>query len=410
MCAIVVAALIGGSLASVSAQVSSPTPDPFAVQITSSPVGTFTTVTGDISANGRFVVFTSNGDVSTQTGGNRNPDGNREIFLADYAQRRIFQITNTISVPNPSPSPSPTATPSPSPSPTASPSPTPTPFPTPEVRTNLMIEVDNRAPMISLEPVLEGGVRHYIIVFSSNAPDPATPTGTDSTTWRADANSEIWIYRVPDVTDVDLTLGADIPFVNLAGGVFNRATDTPASRAPLPGSSSASPFFADDNREATISDDGQTIAFISTRTFAGTTGNADANPEVYLSALPTSTSLGTKRQVTDTKDAIPGLGFIFQTNPSLSSNGSVLCFQSSANNFAMNTQGSPNFSNSDNNAEIFYADVGSAITFHQVTRTQNNISSANLLSPGRRLSRDGKLIAFESKATDPKSGGAPTTQ
>jgi hypothetical protein len=30
-----------------------------------------------------------------------NADGNREIFLLDYAQRRIFQITNTKNVPNP---------------------------------------------------------------------------------------------------------------------------------------------------------------------------------------------------------------------------------------------------------------------------------------------------------------------
>ena len=66
LCAIIVAALIGGSLASVSAQTSSPTPDPFAVQLTSSPTSLFSTLTGDTSANGRFVVFTSNGDVATQ--------------------------------------------------------------------------------------------------------------------------------------------------------------------------------------------------------------------------------------------------------------------------------------------------------------------------------------------------------
>ena len=30
-----------------------------------------------------------------------NEDGNREIFLIDYAQRRIFQITNTKNVLNP---------------------------------------------------------------------------------------------------------------------------------------------------------------------------------------------------------------------------------------------------------------------------------------------------------------------
>jgi len=401
LCAIIVAALIGGSLASVSAQVSSPTPDPFTVQLTSSPTAGFTSLTGDISANGRFVVFTSNGDVSTETNGNRNPDGNREIFLADYAQRRIFQITNTLSLPKPPASPSPTPTPSPSPSPTATPSPTPTPLPTPEDRTNLLVEVDNRAPMISLAPVLVGGVRSYIIVFSSNAPFPGAPTGTDSTTWQADANSEIWIYRIPAVADVDLTLGADLPLQNLEGTAnFFRVTDTTASRAPIAGSTTASPFFADDNREASISDDGKILAFISTRSFTGGTGNADANPELFLYTIDG----GTFRQVTNTQDTTPGLGLIFQTNPTLSADGSVVSFLSTGNIATSNA------ANTDNNGEVFVANVGGAITIQQVTRTLNNISTANLYSPGRRLSRDGKLITFESKATDPKSGTAPSGQ
>ena len=109
LCASIVPALIGGSLAPVAAQISSPTPDPFVVQLTSSPSTTFNTVMADMSANGRFVVFTSNGDVATEkTAGRNNADGNTEIFLADYAQRRIFQITNTRHVPNPTATPSPT--------------------------------------------------------------------------------------------------------------------------------------------------------------------------------------------------------------------------------------------------------------------------------------------------------------
>ena len=83
LCAIVAPALIGGSLVSVAAQTASPTPDPFTVQITSSG-GLFSSVMSDISANGRFVVFTSTGDVSTEkTVDRNNADGNREIFLLD---------------------------------------------------------------------------------------------------------------------------------------------------------------------------------------------------------------------------------------------------------------------------------------------------------------------------------------
>src|SRR4029079_3374561 len=37
------------------------------------------------------------------------------------------------------------------------------------------------------------------------------------------------------------------------------------------------------------------------------------------------------------------------------------------------------------------------------TRTQNGNGNTNVWSFGRRLSRDGALLAFESRATDPKS-------
>jgi predicted lysophospholipase L1 biosynthesis ABC-type transport system permease subunit len=58
LCAIIVLVLTGGSLASVSAQTPTATPDPFTVQLTSTPTALFNSVVSDISANGRFVVFT----------------------------------------------------------------------------------------------------------------------------------------------------------------------------------------------------------------------------------------------------------------------------------------------------------------------------------------------------------------
>lgn len=51
---------------------------------------------GGMSGNGRFIVFESRGDLATENP--RNSDNNTEIFLFDYAQRRIFQITDTKSV------------------------------------------------------------------------------------------------------------------------------------------------------------------------------------------------------------------------------------------------------------------------------------------------------------------------
>ena len=90
LCAIIMLTLAGGALSTVWAQTPSATPEPFVIQLTSSPAG-FSSSAGDISGNGRFVVFESNGDVATEkTAARNNSDGNREIFIADYGQRRIF--------------------------------------------------------------------------------------------------------------------------------------------------------------------------------------------------------------------------------------------------------------------------------------------------------------------------------
>jgi hypothetical protein len=66
--------------------------------------------------------------------------------------------------------------------------------------------------------------------------------------------------------------------------------------------------------------------------------------------------------------------------------------------------------NADGNAEIFVANFsgGAVSNIRQVTRTQNGPANTNVLTTGRRLSRNGALIAFESRATDPKANAVPT--
>src|SRR5580765_4776962 len=299
LCAVAACMLVAGALTSAQSPTNS-TPDAFVTQITDSvrnsgtnPVGSFV---GDTTANGRFVVIESSGDIATEkTPARNNQDGNREIFLFDYAQRRTFQLTNTHSVLKPagSPSPSPSTSPSPSPSPSVSPSPTPTPTPPADEPSNIQIAISNNRPMISLEPALVGGNRTYTIVFSSNAPDPQLFDGTDpgpiaadgGRTLSADGNQEIWTYRFTVADNVNLSAGAEIPFADLSTGTFSRVTASPASRAPSPGSASTAPFIADDNREAQISDDGNIIAFASTRNIVPG-GNVDTgstpNPEIFL--------------------------------------------------------------------------------------------------------------------------------
>lgn len=409
VCALALLLLVSGAYSSVAAQSASPTPDPFVIQLTSSPAGNvfnpFASFTNDISANGRFVVFESNGNVATQNP--NNADGNREIFLVDYAQRRIFQITNTKNVP--------VASASPSPSPSASP--TPTPAPTPADPALIKYEISNNRPVLSFEPALVGGPpgsRTYTIVFSSNAPTLPSFAGTDlagfvgtTTAPAPEGNQELWIYRftVPEVTG--LASGDEVPLLDLSTtGTFTRVTDTVCSRPTGLRPSVLPADVIDDNREATISDDGAVIAFISTRNLVGT-GNSDANPELFFRNV--AAAPGAFIQGTNTTDAVVGIGLVFQQNPSLSASGNKVSFISTADLASPKTNG-------DRNAEIYLADVTATglDNVKQVTRTKSETSgpftasSVSLFSPGRRLSRDGALIAFESRAADPKADNIAT--
>ena len=403
-CAIIVLTLVAGAFCTVRAQTPTATPEPFVIQLTSTPAG-FSSNGGDISGNGRFVVFESNGDVATdKTATRNNLDGNREIFIADYGQRRIFQITNTKNVPKSSASPTPTPTPTPTPSA----SPTPSPVPTPADPAQVQIEISNNRPMITFAPALNGsGNRVYTIVFSSNAPNPRIFDGVDTgNALAADGNQEVWIYQLPEVADVDLSSGADLPLQDLASGVFTQLTNTPASRIPSAGATGIPPFVADDNRSATISDDGNIIAFVSTRNLVPTVGNADFNPEIFLLNRTSSTFT----QVTTSQDVVANdrlVYSVFNENPSLSADGSVFAFISNAN-----LAGNNNDANGGN-AEVYVANFNGATVsgLRQATRTivEANGGTVNLLSQGRRLSRDGSLLALESRADDPKAN-ATTNQ
>jgi len=416
-CAIAALMLIFSAVSYAQAQTASATPDPFVTQVTSSPAG-FYSFANDISANGRFVVFESNGDVATEKIASKNPDGtanpnarnnedgNREIFLLDYAQRRIFQITNTKNVQKVPASPTPTPTPTPTPSA----SPTPSPSPTPPDLSQVKIEISNNRPMLTLEPALVAGKRIYTIVFSSNAPNPANFDGTDSTALTANANQEIWIYQLPAVDDTfDLTAGDEVPLIPLDGGTFRQITDTTPSRALH--ATVTLPDVIDDNREATISDDGNTIAFISTRNLVTAVGNADANPELFFCRTSGGFATGTLTfaQATNTQDTVAGISDTLQQSPSLSADGGTVAFLSRANLAS---------ANDDKNPEIYVADFsGTGLTnIRQITKTKSEAAGTtnsgltlNLLSPGRRLSRNGKLVTYESRAEDPTANAATNT-
>ena len=367
---------------------------------------------GGMSGDGRLIVFESRGNIATENP--RNADGNNEIFLFDYAQRRIYQITDTKSVLYD------TALPA--------------------TFDNVRIEISNTKPVISNDgkwiafssnataaypgtgasdpPVISstnpGSFDGNTLTAPTPTPSPspaATPTpGANPLT--KDANLEMWLYRVPALLPVaDLSAGDEIPATDLSGGLFIRVTNTLPSQLPLGGSTTASPIIADDNHDASISDDGHAIAFVSSRDLVPGVGNAfpaEDTEEIYTYVRDPATlgdangGIGTLNQVTKTPRgtiADP----IYNKLPTISGSGLRVAFASTGDGpiVGMPTGGNPSTSR---NEEIFYSDLTAAGvptgTKKQVTTTSptNAGDPVNILNTGRRMSRDGRYIAFDSYA------------
>lgn len=380
-------------------------------QITNSTAETFA---GGISGNGRLVVLESTGNLATENP--RNADGNREIFIFDYAQRRIFQITDTRSLLTDA-----------------------TKAPTFD---NVKVEI------VNVRPVMSNDGRW--IAFGSNAtcafPGNTTVTppisaivsttnpgffdpnlaveanhcivGTNNNLVN-DGNTEIWLYQVPAVAPVNLSLGTEIPVTDLSAGIFTRVTNSLPSRSPSAGSASALPIIANDNRDPSISDDGNFTAFVSNRdldpcegTASATCGNAFPdfdNSEIYtyvrasniisqVTATPRGTAAASVNNLNPTISGTTGSGGFMR-----------VAFISNAETPIAGTTGGPN---TDRNEEIFFSDLDATGaptgTRRQVTQTTaaNPGDVVNILNYGRRMSRDGRYIAFDSYA-QLESSGAP---
>jgi uncharacterized protein (TIGR03437 family) len=378
-----------GNLTNVSAQV-----DSVIGQVTSSASESFV---GGLSGDGRFAVFESNGNVATENP--RNTDGNREVFLFDYAQRRIFQITDTRSLL--------------------------------KDQTMPAIFSNTRVEILNIRPVISNDGRW--IAFGSNATTstPTTPNATnpgnfnansfnvttgDTTTnpLTSDGNTEMWLYQIPATPPADLSSGDELPFTDLNAGTFIRVTNTAASRLPVEGSTTALPIIADDNRDASLNDNGNVAAFISNRdlvpcptTPSATCGNAFPsfdNPEVYAFVRLSSTL----SQVTATPRGTI-LAPIYNVNPVVSGNGMRVAFLGNGDNpIAGQTGGA----NTDRNDEVFYSnlDANGVPTGARVQVTQTAAANVgeivNIFSYGPRMSRDGRFIAFESFADLETANGA----
>ena len=354
-------------------------------QLTNSPAESFA---GGISGDGRFVVFESIGNLATENP--RNADGNREIFLFDYAQRRIFQITDTKSLRN-----------------------------DPTGNYNL---TNIKVLIINLRPVISNDGRW--IAFGSNATTAIAGSTTPNTTnpgnfnaellnpsgpepnpnpLLADGNTEMWLYQIPATPAANLSAGDELAVTDLSAGTFTRITNTAASRVPSPGSATGSPIIADDNRDASIGNNGNYIAFTSNRDLvpSSTAGNAgnDANDEIFTYARLANQL----NQITVTPR---GTIFapIINITPSISGNGLRVAFQSNADKPVTGIVES----NTDRNIEVFFTDldsngaVSSAIGAKKkqitVTTRTNPGDVVNIFDFGRRMSRDGRYISLDSYA------------
>ena len=369
----------------------SPTPTPTATPTPTTPgILNRDSFVGDMSGDGRFVVIESEGDISTErTSARNNADGNQEIFLFDYAQRRIFQITNTKSA-------------------------------LISASASAIDPANIDVRVVNLKPVISHDGRW--IAFISNAYSDAntalTPKDFDgqanAAALKLDGNTEIWLYHIPAVTAVDLSSGAEVTPVDLTAGTMTRVTTTPASAVPRAGAATITPFFAKDNDAPALNDDASVIAFVTlSKSGIANVSNADGNSEIVVAARTESGGSQTFAftQVTNTVDEPPPSGqvfggtLVFNRNPSLSGSGGLIAFESNvdANSEAAADQG---------NGEIWLANYsGGAVTnARAITKTPPETRVGfegvivNILSPGRRLSRDGNYLAFESTAVFNSNG------
>ncbi len=361
---------------------------------------------GGISGDGRYIVFESAGNLATVNP--RNTDGTREIFLFDYAQRRIFQITDTKAL---------------------------------LTNTANAPTADNvKVDIVNIRPSLSNDGRW--IAFSSNATcaypgngtipaivsatnpgsfDPNATTGNACLTGTSpnqvnnlvnDGNTEMWLYQIPAAPPVaNLSAGEEIALTDLSVGTFTRVTNTLPSRLPVAGSTTLLPLIADDNRDSSIDDTGAAISFTSNRdltpcptTPSPTCGNSTTSPgydndEIF--SFVRATSALTQLSATTRGTISNPIYNANSTITNLNTGGWRVVFLSNANNPIPGMTGS----NADNNEEVFLLDLNAAGALdtlrRQVTTTTrtNPGDVVNILNYGsRRMSRDGRYVAFDSYA------------
>lgn len=289
----------------------------------------------------------------------RNVDSNTEIWVYDVDTSQMIMITDTADVQERT------------------------------TNTDGTVNIKTLLKVSNLGPTISGDGTH--IVFQSNA------AIGDST--NPDGNFEIYVAHLPR--------GSVTP-------TFKRITDT----GPNYTDETVKEFST--NYAPAISDDGQTVAFLSTRNLfrpieggpaaftALKEGAASTDPDGNAELFVYRESTRQYTQVTATRDVDATTNFIvqgFNGAPYLSGNGQVITFLSSFNFPGTSANANPDF-----NAELFVHKVGDPVNrLTQVTRTDGlpatpllllaGHRSLNVLSAGTRpINFDGTKVVFESAA------------
>ncbi len=395
-----------GSVITVSAQI-----DSVAAQVTSSTSNSFA---GGTSGDGRLVVFESTGNVATENP--RNTDGNPELFIFDYAQRRIFQITDTVPVlVNPNQG---------------------------DFSINTRVNILNSRPTISNDGKW--------IAFHSNA-TTSTPGNPVDGTNPGNFNGNSFTNAVAGADRLSLsTAMSGVKFANIvqptAPTVVRLSfTDFNASitafSVDVVGTNAAGAVITETFTFANGLDQvgKQVFATITSATITAITGNdttdfidlfygdgknpltADANLEMWLYQVPTlapavlsagteipvaNLAGGTFIQITNTPASRqPTIGTNTSTpkvatdtnEPSISDDGNVLAFISTRNLVGTGNQAP------EDNPEIFTY-VRSTKTISQITQTPRGSVASPTNNNVPTISGDGMRVMFASNADNPVVG------
>jgi uncharacterized protein (TIGR03437 family) len=178
---------------------------------------------------------------------------------------------------------------------------------------------------------------------------------------------------------------------------FTQVTNTIAKLPPRAGTTTTNPFIGDDNHDASIDDNGETIAFASIQDLVPPRNSGiDANDEIFIYKRLSNSIV----QVTQTPYGQVS-NPVYNITPSISGNGRRVVFISSTTNPINGMSGG---CNPDFSEEVYFSDLNDfgepdGIKRQVTITTRIDYNGETYLEPATRtISRDGRYIIVTSRA------------